>query len=230
MAGIADRLGSGACRLLTLLGPGGCGKTHLALEAAARQIDHHEDGVFFVSLAAARSAGAVIGAIAQALGIAPPGGNDLQRDARRRLLDHLRRKRLLLVLDSFEHLLDGSGRKSGPARQVPGAAPSVRLLATSRARLNLTDEHLLPISGLDFPRLCEETAPMSGLAPMGGVGDEPAGTPESLLQFGAVRCSSRRPCGCDRVSCRCRMTSMTLSASAIWCRGCRCRSCWQPPG
>ena len=101
---------------------------------------------------------------------------------------------MLLVLDSFEHLLDHSSpdapRSRRPERELPGqilsAAPRVTLLVTSRARLNLADEHLLPIGGLDCPQPREETARNSGLAVIGSVGDEPASTPEGLLQFGAV--------------------------------------------
>ena len=197
LAAIADRLGSGACRLLTLMGPGGCGKTRLALEAAAGQVDHFADGVFFVSLAPVRSAGAMVSAIAQAIGLAPPGGNNPQRNARRYLLDYLRSKQILLVLDSFEHLLDHSSPEARSsdaeglrAHDLPGqilsSAPRVTLLVTSRARLNLADEHLLPIGGLDCPQQREETARNSSLAVIGSVGDEPALTPECLLQYGAV--------------------------------------------
>jgi predicted ATPase/DNA-binding SARP family transcriptional activator len=140
---IADRLNDPACRLLTLVGPGGIGKTHLALEAVARQADNFHQGVYFVSLAPLQSVDAVPPAIAQALGFTfYSGGEPIQE-----LLDYLRKKELLLLLDNFEHLRQGAGLLTA----ILQAAPQVKIVVTSRARLNLLDEYLFTVEGLDYP-------------------------------------------------------------------------------
>ena len=99
MVEITTRLRDPVCRLLTLVGPGGCGKTRLALEATATQLADFADGVFLVSLAPLRSIDAVVPALAAALGITSTS------DPRQQLLGYLREKHLLLILDNFEHLL-----------------------------------------------------------------------------------------------------------------------------
>jgi len=120
-------------RLLTLTGPGGMGKTRLALQVAADMLDDFEQGVFFVPLAALDSPDQVVPAIAQALGAVPLGGGDIAA----RLKGYLREKQLLLVLDNFEHLLE-----AGPAvLELLAAAPELKLLVTSRALLRLSGEH-----------------------------------------------------------------------------------------
>ena len=98
---IKARLRDPACRLLTLVGPGGSGKTRLALEAAAAQLSDYEDGVFFVSLAPLRSIASIQPAVTTALGLSFYGPGD----PRKQLLGYLREKNLLLILDNFEHLL-----------------------------------------------------------------------------------------------------------------------------
>jgi predicted ATPase len=120
-------------RLLTLTGPGGMGKTRLALQAAADLLDDFEQGVFFVPLASLDSPDQVVPAIAQTLGAVPLGGGGIAD----RLKSYLREKQLLLVLDNFEHLLD-----AGPAvLELLAAAPQLKLLVTSRALLRLSGEH-----------------------------------------------------------------------------------------
>ena len=89
-------------RLLTLTGPGGTGKTRLALQAAAELIDEFPDGVCFVALAPITDPALVAPAIAAALGVREAGG---QPAARTLLRDHLRDKQMLLVLDNFEQVL-----------------------------------------------------------------------------------------------------------------------------
>ena len=144
---IADRLADPECRLLTLVGPGGIGKTRLAVEAAREQVGRFADGVFYVPLAALPSVEAIVPTIAQAIGFSFYGG----RDTRQQLLDHLQRKRMLLILDNYEHLLAGAGL----ATELLRAAPGVRIVVTTRARLNVRGEHLLPVGGLR----CPETVP-----------------------------------------------------------------------
>jgi predicted ATPase/DNA-binding SARP family transcriptional activator len=149
LAQIGERLGDPDCRLLTLVGPGGSGKTRLALEAAGAQLENFQHGVFFVSLAPLRSAEAIAPTVAEAVGFCCYGD---ARDAtplepRQQLLEVLRRKRMLLVMDNFEHLLAGAGLVA----EMLDCAPGIRILATSRARLHVQAEHLFPVGGMDLP-------------------------------------------------------------------------------
>jgi predicted ATPase/DNA-binding SARP family transcriptional activator len=143
LAEIEDRLQDPACRLLTLVGPGGSGKTRLALEAAAKQMDNFFHGIFFVPLASLQSADAIVPAIAQALGFSFYREGTPQQQ----LLDYLRQKNMLLVLDNFEHLLDGVGLVG----EILEAAPGIEIVITSRARLKMQGEHLFSVAGMDFP-------------------------------------------------------------------------------
>jgi predicted ATPase/DNA-binding SARP family transcriptional activator len=168
---IEARLGESTCRLLTLVGPGGSGKTRLALEVAARQVDGYRDGVFFVPLAPLRTVDAIVPAIAQAMGLTLAGG----RDPRRQLLNGLRRKEMLLVLDNVEHLLvppDGGDEEGGAAAlitEILRAAPDLQIVATSRFALNVQGECLYPISGMAVPPLF---ASSGGSGPDDGHGRE----------------------------------------------------------
>ncbi len=131
------------CRLLTVVGPGGIGKTHLALELASRQRDFFCDGIYFVSLAALNSRAFLVPAIADALGLAFQG----QIEPRAQLLDYLRTKQALLVLDNVEHLLEGVGLFA----EILQHAPGVKSLMTSRERLNLQGEWVFELQGLSVP-------------------------------------------------------------------------------
>jgi DNA-binding SARP family transcriptional activator/predicted ATPase len=131
-------------RLLTIVGPGGVGKTSLALEAARHLVDHFADGAAFISLAPLSSDEAIVPSLAQALQFKPEGGET--RDAKIQLLDYLADKELLLVLDNFEHLLEGAPLLT----EILAAATQVNLLVTSRERLKLQAEHLHPLQGLTF--------------------------------------------------------------------------------
>ena len=102
--------------LLTLTGPGGVGKTRLALQVAADVIDHFEDGVFFVALPAADEADQVMSAIAEVLGLREAGGQPLLDT----LKYYLREKQLLLVLDNFEQVLDAGTVLSDLLEAAPG--------------------------------------------------------------------------------------------------------------
>ena len=142
LAQITARLREPACRLLTLAGPGGIGKTRLALSVAASLSDAFADGVYFVPLAPTSAPQYMAAAIAGALGYAQAEG-----DPAAVVLHHLRGKTLLLVLDNVEHLLAGADL----LLEILAAAPAVKLLVTSRERLALQAEHLLDIRGLPYP-------------------------------------------------------------------------------
>jgi DNA-binding SARP family transcriptional activator/predicted ATPase len=150
LAQIADRLQHPGCRLLTLVGPAGSGKTRLALEAATARLDDFDHGVYFVSLAPLESIEAIVPTVATALGLsfyAQTSGGP-QSQPRLQLLDYLRHKTTLLIMDNFEHLLDGLNF----VVEILQTASDVKILATSRATLNLQGEHLLPVPGMDLPQ------------------------------------------------------------------------------
>jgi predicted ATPase/DNA-binding SARP family transcriptional activator len=150
LARILKRLRDPACRLLTLVGVGGIGKTRLALEAAVSCLEDYEHGVFQVRLAGVRSSEAIVPTVAQAIGFSFYEGGE----PRQQLVHYLRQKRMLLIIDNYEHLLDGVDVVADILR----AAPGVTMLITSRIRLNLKGEHLFPVAGLTYP---EEEAPES---------------------------------------------------------------------
>ncbi len=143
LADLARRLDEADCRLLTLVGPGGVGKTRLALQAAAESLGSFADGVYFVPLAALDRAGLLPGAIAAALGL-EPGAADPQAA----VIAALRGKELLLLLDNYEQLLP----ETGLLAEILQQAPEVTLLATSRERLNLRGEQLFDVRGLPPPQ------------------------------------------------------------------------------
>ncbi len=131
-------------RQLTLVGPGGMGKTRLALKVAQQTTAGFPDGRYFVALAPIQSADHLLQTIAEALRF--PLATD--EDPRRQLLRYLKNKRLLLVLDNFEHLLDGAPFVG----DILSAAPEVAILATSRERLNLLSESIFAVDGMAYPR------------------------------------------------------------------------------
>jgi predicted ATPase/class 3 adenylate cyclase len=136
----------GKTRLLTLTGPGGVGKTRLALQAAAHCIENYPDGVFFVPLAAVTSPNFLTQVIAGAIRfslenfISSRHPNDI-------LMDYLRNRSLLLVLDNFEHLVAGAGLLD----KLLTGAPDIHLLITSRERLKLQGEWIYEVEGLSYP-------------------------------------------------------------------------------
>jgi predicted ATPase/DNA-binding XRE family transcriptional regulator len=136
-------LTSETVRLVTLTGPGGTGKTRLALEVAPLLGDAFPDGVAFVSLAAVQSPDLVIPAIAEAIGVRDTGGMALPE----RLRHALRDRRVLLVLDNLEHLPGAAT----PVAELIRICQQVSVLATSRAPLRLSGEHEYPVPPLSAP-------------------------------------------------------------------------------
>lgn len=132
-----------ACRLLTVAGPGGIGKTRLVLQACEQLVQSFPDGVFFVPLQPLNSVEFIVPTIIEALGLCC----FTKEDPLVQLLGHLKKKKALLVLDNFEHLIDGAPLLS----EILTAAPSVKLLVTSREVLNLQEEWLFLVEGLQVP-------------------------------------------------------------------------------
>jgi predicted ATPase len=131
------------CRLLTLVGPGGAGKTRLALEAAVRRVDRYPHGVHFVPLASVSSPDFLAPALADSIQFSVDGAHS-GFSAQEQLLDYLSERSTLLVLDNFEHLVEGSGLLG----EVIERAPHVELLTTSRERLNVQSEWVFDVEGL----------------------------------------------------------------------------------
>ena len=143
IAALEDLLRKPEVRLVTLTGPGGSGKTRLALRAAANLLGEFPDGVFFVSLGALDDPQVVPSAIAAALSLREREGHG-PADA---MEEHLRGRNLLLVLDNFEHL-------PGASRLLPGLlerCPKLRLLVTSREVLRLSWEYVFEVQPLTVP-------------------------------------------------------------------------------
>jgi predicted ATPase len=152
LAALEERVEDPGSRLLTLTGPGGSGKTRLAVELGARAAESDRQalddgmpllfphGVGFVPLAAVDSAEGLVPALGEALDMRLQGGEE-------QLLQALRRRQMLLILDNFEHLLDGVGLLAEIVRTAPG----VKVLATSRERLQLQGECVFSLLGLSYP-------------------------------------------------------------------------------
>lgn len=141
------------CRLLTIVGPGGSGKTQLALLTAHALQNNFQHGVAFVSLVATISHQQVIGAIADGLQLTFQSAQLTEHV----LLDYLRERHLLLILDNFEHQME----EAALVGAILENAPEVTMLVTSRERLNLSSEQLHSLNGIQFP---EENTPSSEIA------------------------------------------------------------------
>lgn len=143
LAEIAVLLTEPDCRLLTLVGLGGMGKTRLALQLARRAASDFLNSVYFVPLVAVDAPDALVTAVADALGFAFSD----KGDSKTQLLNYLRKKEMLLVLDGFEHLREGASWVT----EMLKSAPDVKVLITSRTRLNLPGEWVFELEGLSLP-------------------------------------------------------------------------------
>ncbi|HEU5423302.1 MAG TPA: tetratricopeptide repeat protein, partial [Nitrolancea sp.] len=161
VAEVVAQLRQPGTQLVTLTGPGGAGKTRLALQAAAELLDDFPDGVWFVPLASLRDPALVLPAIATAVGVRDEAGQPLGE----RLRDYFAGRRALLVLDNVEHLLAAAPLVA----ELLAAAPGLTVAATSRAPLRLQAEREYPVASLPLPR---RTPPPS---------------PEHLAHYDAVR-------------------------------------------
>jgi predicted ATPase/class 3 adenylate cyclase len=128
-------------RLLTLTGPGGSGKTRLALQAAAEAVDHYPSGVWFVPLAALVDPALVVQSIAQTLGVSEQPGETIMQT----LIADLREKQLLLVIDNFEHVVEAATAVAELVAHAPGA----KVLVTSRRPLRLSAEREYAVPPLE---------------------------------------------------------------------------------
>jgi predicted ATPase/class 3 adenylate cyclase len=128
-------------RAVTILAPGGAGKTRLAIQAAADLTAEYPDGVFFVDLAPVEAADAIVQTVAESLGLALSADEDVQAQ----LLTYLTNKRQLLVFDNFEHVIAGAPIVTA----ILQGAPQVTVLTTSRSALRVTGETVFTLEGLE---------------------------------------------------------------------------------
>jgi predicted ATPase/class 3 adenylate cyclase len=134
-------------RLLTLVGPGGSGKTRLSLQVASKLIGEYPQGVWFVDLEKIESPDYLVPTLANTLQFSIDAHSS-NLEPRRQLLDYLGQQSLLMVMDNFEHLLDGAGLLT----DILKASTETRFMVTSRERLNLREEWIYPMSGLRYPQ------------------------------------------------------------------------------
>jgi non-specific serine/threonine protein kinase len=143
-------------RLVTLTGAGGAGKTRLAIEVARRLLDAFPDGVWLVELAALSDPRLVPQAVAQALELKEQPGRSVMET----LCDHLASKKLLLVLDNVEHLLEACARL---VDEIVRRSPGVTVLVTSRERVGMTGELTYRVPSLTVPEASETLTPETAL-------------------------------------------------------------------
>jgi predicted ATPase/DNA-binding CsgD family transcriptional regulator len=211
------------CRLLTVVGVGGIGKTRLALQAAGQIADAFADGVYFVPLQPVTSMQFFVSAVADAIGFTPAGSEEPQAQ----LLKHVRNKELLLIVDNIEHLQEGVNLLTA----ILAAAPAVKMLVTSREVLHLQEEWVYPIQGLDYPRLSA-----ASIAVEGGT-EESAEDKIDLMAYSAVQLFVERARRMRRgfsleveaadVVAICQLTEgmpLALELAASWTRSLSCRA------
>ena len=140
LAALHSLLSDSHNRLITIMAPGGMGKTRLSLEAAKQMIPSFRQGIYFVELDRISSAELIVQSVAEVLPIFLASNED----PKSRILEYLQDKTILLVMDNFEHVLEGATF----VQEILKAAPHIQILTTSRAKLNLTGETVFNIEGL----------------------------------------------------------------------------------
>jgi predicted ATPase len=145
VSSLSEQLTLSDCRLLTLVGPGGIGKTRLALKVAEQKLGRFEDGVFFIALASLHTPDAVVSAIASAVRFR---FYEVEQSFEDQFLHYLHNKELLLILDNFEHQM----AQVSLVEMVLTTAPRIKFLVTSREALNLDWEWRYEVRGLDIPK------------------------------------------------------------------------------
>jgi predicted ATPase len=170
IAGLLDR-----ARLVTVTGPGGVGKTRVALAAAAEAVDDYPDGVWIVELSGLRDPELLPNTVASVLGL-PEQDTRSQLDT---VLDYLRDREMLLILDTCEHIVDACARL---ADEILRAAPGITLLATSRQPLDASGEHTHAVPPLPVP----ETDDAFSRQAYAGAGDAGAGDAVELFALRAA--------------------------------------------
>jgi predicted ATPase len=150
LVAVATQLAKVDCRLLTLHGTGGVGKSRLALQAAYDQLKGGSwEGVYFVALDALNSHELIGSSIAEALGLELQGQDDTLSQVQR----FIGKKHLLFVLDNYEHLIAGATLTS----KLLASCPNLKILVTSRERLNVEEEWVLTLEGLTVPEATPDT-------------------------------------------------------------------------
>ncbi|HYO48187.1 MAG TPA: tetratricopeptide repeat protein [Gemmatimonadota bacterium] len=149
-----------AARIVTLVGPGGVGKTRLAIEAASRALEGFPDGVRFIPLSAVDPPEILLSALARAM-----GPLETESDPRDALVAELRDRRVLLVLDGFEHLLPAAT----VVAELLGTLPELRVMVTSQATLRVRGEHVFQVQPLGLPAADSRDRSLSGLVRYGAV-------------------------------------------------------------
>ncbi len=157
LAEITEWLHDPACRLLSIVGIGGTGKTRLALKVAKQQASFYLDGVHFIELVSLESSEQIVTAIAGKVGLIFSGSHSPQNQLR----DYLRQKEILFVLDNIEHLLDAEQGAINLIMSMLQQAPDVRWVVTSREKLNLSSEWVFELKGLPYPNSSTDTDPQS---------------------------------------------------------------------
>ncbi|MBV7334805.1 tetratricopeptide repeat protein [Chloroflexi bacterium TSY] len=153
LAEVANCLADPNCRMLTLVGMGGIGKTRLAIQVATQCQTGFADGIHFIPLQSVQSVEFLPAAMADILQITLAS----QKPPFQQICDSLRDRQLLLVLDNFEHLLGGDG--PGLLSQLLAVVPQIKLLITAREALHMREEWLYPVEGLPFPTSALPTSP-----------------------------------------------------------------------
>ena len=197
-------------RLVTLVGPGGVGKTRLAVEAVARRRGQHAGGAWLIELANVTDPAGVAPAAAAALGVSGPafGDSEVPESAADFIARHLAGRSLVVVLDNCEHVIDAA---AALAHTLVGKVPGLRLVATSREPLGVPGEILIPVSGLELSVAAELFIDRARAVQPGFEGDGPA---ESIID-GICRRLDGLPLAIELAAARLRALSLSTLAERL---------------